>query len=331
MATIKDIAERAGVSIATVSRVLNHDETLNAQEETKKRIFEIAEELEYEARPMKKRKRKLKAGVFYSYSPEKELEDPYYLCIRLAVEKKLEAEGYRKFGISENDTAESLSGLDGIICTGTFSRTMLERIESWGKPVVFIDDNPNPLRYDAVFVNYELAIREMLDYLLACGHTRIGMIGCREVDSDGDEVSDLRMKFFQEYLQEKGLYCPEYVKQGAYHVQYGYQLFQELYEEGNFPTALFVGNDSMVAGSYKAAHELGLSIPGDISIVGFNDIPAAKYLIPALTTVQVKMEFMGEYAVHLLEERVLSGREVCVQVAVPAELCIRDSVSVLKI
>ena len=92
MATIKDIAAKAGVSIATVSRVLNHDETLNAQEETKKRIFEIAEELEYEVRAQKKRRRKLKIGVFYSYSPEEELQDPYYLCIRLAIEKKLEEE-----------------------------------------------------------------------------------------------------------------------------------------------------------------------------------------------------------------------------------------------
>lgn len=71
MATIKDIAARAGVSIATVSRVLNHDETLNAQEETKQRIMEIAEELEYEVRVQKKRKKKLKIGVFCSYSPKR--------------------------------------------------------------------------------------------------------------------------------------------------------------------------------------------------------------------------------------------------------------------
>ena len=79
MVTIKDIAAKAGVSIATVSRVLNHDETLNAQDETKKRIFEIAEELEYEPRVQKKRKKKLKIGMFCSYSPTEELEDPYYL------------------------------------------------------------------------------------------------------------------------------------------------------------------------------------------------------------------------------------------------------------
>ena len=82
MATIKDIAARAGVSIATVSRVLNHDETLNAQEETKQRIMEIAEELEYEVRVQKKRKKKLKIGVFCSYSPKEELLFCLSYCVR---------------------------------------------------------------------------------------------------------------------------------------------------------------------------------------------------------------------------------------------------------
>ena len=139
MATIKDIAAKAGVSIATVSRVLNHDETLNAQEETKKRIFEIAEELEYEVRAQKKRRRKLKIGVFYSYSPEEELQDPYYLCIRLAIEKKLEEEGYTKVIVKLDDSPEMINGLDGVICTGTFTKKMVEAIEIWECPVIFID------------------------------------------------------------------------------------------------------------------------------------------------------------------------------------------------
>ena len=90
MATIKDIAERAGVSPATVSRVLNHDETLNVQESTRKRVMEAAEELEYTMPSPRKKSKKLKIGIFGSYSPEEELEDPYYLCIRLAIKKKLE-------------------------------------------------------------------------------------------------------------------------------------------------------------------------------------------------------------------------------------------------
>lgn len=326
MATIKDIAAKAGVSIATVSRVLNHDETLNAQEETKQRILEIAEELEYEVRVQKKRRKKLKIGVFCSYSPKDELEDPYYLCIRLAIEKKLEEEGYKKQVVTLEDSAESLAGVDGIICSGTFSRTMAAKIGSWGCPVVFIDADPVPGQFDSIVIDYERAVRDIVNYFVENGHTRIGAIGCLEVDQDGEEVHDMRLSVFRECMEDKGLYRPEYVKIGHYYARYGYQLLKDLYDEGNLPTAIFVGNDSMAAGSYKAAYELGLSIPEDISIIGFNDIPTARYMIPPLTTMRLYMEFMGEYAVQMLEDRILHGRDICVKVIVPSKLHVRDSV-----
>ena len=84
MATIKDIAERTGFSAATVSRVLNHDETLNVQDETRMKIFDTARELQYQARERKSRKRHLTVGVYYSYSREEELRDTYYLTVRRA-------------------------------------------------------------------------------------------------------------------------------------------------------------------------------------------------------------------------------------------------------
>ncbi len=330
MATIKDIAAKAGVSIATVSRVLNHDETLNAQAETKQRIFEIAEEMEYEVRVQKNRKNKLKIGVFYSYSPEEELEDPYYLCIRLAIEKRLEKSGYRKTAVSMSDTAESVAKVDGIICSGTFSQSMAERIGSWKKPVVFIDANPDPVRFDSIVIDYRQAVTGALDYLLQAGHTRIGLIGCAETDKDGNVIADERNTVFREYLSEKHLYHPEYVKMGFYHARFGYSLLKELYAEGNLPTALFVANDSLAVGAYKAAYELGLSIPEDISIVGFNDIPTARYMIPPLTTVRLYMDFMGEYAVDMLEDRLIRGREISIKAVVPTKLHIRDSVKKLE-
>lgn len=330
MATIKDIAAKAGVSIATVSRVLNHDETLTVQEETKKRIFEAAEQLEYTLKVQKKRKKKLKVGVLYSYSPTEELEDPYYLCIRLAIEYKLDEEGYKKVPVTFADTAETLVGVDGIICSGTFSKTMVKKIGAWGKPVVFIDSCPDISRFDSIMIDYEKAVREIMDCFIANGHTKIGFVGCAEKDKDGRELKDERMDAVKKYLTEKGLYHPEYIKTGLYHAKYGYQLLKELYEEGNLPTALFVANDSMAVGCYKAAYELGLKIPDDISLIGFNDIPTAKYMIPPLTTVRLYMEFMGEYSVRMLEERVLGERELCLKVTVPTKPYLRDSVKTIE-
>ena len=200
MATIKDIAAKAGVSIATVSRVLNHDETLNVQEETRKRIFEAAEQLEYTVKVQKKRKKKLKIGVLYSYSPTEELEDPYYLCIRLAIENELEEKGYKKIPVTFADNAESLVGVDGIICSGTFSKTMVEKIGSWDKPTVFIDSNPDISRFDAIKIDYNQAVKSIMDCFLAHGHTKIGFVGCLETDPDGRELKDERMIAVKEFL-----------------------------------------------------------------------------------------------------------------------------------
>lgn len=242
----------------------------------------------------------------------------------------MEKEGHIKQIVKLDDKPEVLSGIDGVICTGTFTKKMIESIEKWECPVVFIDADPNPKKFDSIVVDYSQAVEEIVSYLVECGHTKIGMIGCRGVNQDGDESLDTRMQCFQDSLMKRGLYHPEYTKFGDYYAKYGYRLLKELYNERNMPTALFVANDSMAAGSYRAAYELGLKIPDDISIIGFNDIPTAKYMVPPLTTVRLYMEFMGEYAVKLLEERIVQGREICVKVSIPTKLYVRDSVKTVK-
>ena len=182
----------------------------------------------------------------------------------------------------------------------------------WKKPIVFIDSNTDISRFDAIKIYYDQAVRSIMDCFVEHGHTKIGFVGCQEKDPDGRELQDERMVAVKKYLTEKGMYHPEYIKTGLFHAKYGYKLLKELYEENHLPTALFVANDSMAVGCYNAAYELGIRIPEDISIIGFNDIPAAKYMIPPLTTVRLYMEFMGEYAVRLLEERVLGYILFCV-------------------
>lgn len=330
MATIKDIAEKAGVSIATVSRVLNYDETLNVQDETRRRIFEAAEQLDYQIKDKKKRKRKLKIGVLYSYSLEEELEDTYYLSVRVAIEKKLNEEGYKKYQISESDGREDLAALDGIICLGTFSQSMMERIESFRKPAVFVDAVPDTEKFDSVIHDIDRSVIKVMNYLMEQGHRKIAFIGGYETDSDGAEVVDNRTYAYQSYMKNKGLFQENYMKIGGYTPKYGYQMMRELLELSDRPTAVFVANDSLAIGCYKAVSERGLTIPQDISLIGYNDIPAARYLVPPLSTVHLHMEFMGEEAVNLLAERLLTGREISVQILIPARLVIRESVKMLE-
>lgn len=330
MSTIKEIAEMAGVSVTTVSRVLNFDDTLNVQDETKRRVFEAADRLEYQIKDKKKRKRKLKLGFFCSYSPEEELEDTFYLSIRIAVEKKMEKEGFKKIQINEHIVQEEAAKLDGIICLGTFSDSMVRKISEFQKPVVFIDTKGDLDRFDSVVVNLTHSVEKVLDYLVEEGHERIAFIGGCDIDSDGKELEDVRIPIFRSYMEEKGLLREEYIKIGGFTPKYGYKLGKELLAIKERPTAVFCANDSLAIGCYKAIQEAELQIPEDISVVGFNDISMAKYLVPPLTTVHIPMDFMAERAVDVLAERISTNREISMNIAVSAKLIIRESVSRVK-
>jgi len=326
MSTIREIAEKAGVSVATVSRVLNYDETLNVQDETKKKVFEAAEQLEYQMKAKKKRKKKLKIGVICSYSLEEELQDTFYLSVRVAIEKEIEEEGNKRIPLSLDDSIEQVSVVDGLVCLGTFSHSMMERIEKFQKPTVFVDAIGNRDRSDSVVTDINHSMKKVMDYFWEMGHRRIGFIGGSEMDSDGRIIEDSRLPGYRRYMKERDLLREEYVKIGGYTPKYGYRLTKELLEQDTPPTAIFAANDSLAVGCYKAIIEKGLKIPEDVSVIGFNDISMIKYLVPPLTTVHVHMNFMGRQAVKMLSERIQSEREISMHVSVPTTLKIRESV-----
>ena len=330
MSTIKDIAEMAGVSVATVSRVLNFDETLNVQDETKRRVFEAADHLEYQIKDKKRRKKKLKIGVLCSYSPEEELEDTFYLTVRIAVEKFIEEQGFKKTNFLLEEFQTSASKQDGLICLGTFSESMVKKIEECEIPCVFIDSTGNPDKFDSVVVNMKQSVENLIKYFLDTGHTKIAFIGGYDLDSDGQEIEDVRNTVFSKSMKKKGLYVEDYIRIKGFTPKCGYKSGVELLELKDRPTAIFCANDALAIGCYKAVQEAGYTIPNDISIIGFNDISMAKYLMPPLTTVHIPMDFMAKCAVELLVERIYNSREISVSVSVPATLRIRESVSEKK-
>ena len=179
---------------------------------------------------------------------------------------------------------------------------------------------------DTITVDYKNAVRDLLDFLIEKGHTKIGFIGGGAERWLDRQSEDPRYTEFCAYLKEKNLFCERYVKLGQHEARYGRLLFTELYREGNLPTAIFAANDSIAAGIYRAAYEIGLKIPEEISVIGVNDIPGAKYMVPPLTTVRLYMEFMGEYAVTLLSERIQESREINIKIMVPTKLRVRNSV-----
>ncbi|ASS99130.1 LacI family transcriptional regulator [Geobacillus thermocatenulatus] len=330
MATLKEIAEKVGVSVATVSRVLNYDATLSVSDETRRRIFEVAQELNYKTlrERSQQARESFRFGLIHWYSERQEIDDPYYMAIRLGVEKECFDRGIELVKLFKQHGAypiERMEALDGIIAVGKFGPKEVEVFATGAKQIVFVDCSPDEHRFDSVVIDLRQATVTVLDYLLRLGHTKIGYIGGREYVDEGTPICDEREAAFYEYLYVKGLYDSRYVWIGAFTAEDGYRLMKEAVSGGDLPTAFFIASDSMAIGALRALHEAGIAVPEEAAIVGFNDIPTAAFLHPPLSTVKVYTEFMGETAVELLIERLTTKRAICKKVVVPTELVIRSS------
>jgi LacI family transcriptional regulator len=328
MATIKEIAEKAKVSSATVSRVLNFDDTLSVSDETKRRIFEVADELDYI--PVRKRrgKRKIKVGILHWYDSHKELGDPYYLYIRLSVEKKCTQMGFELMRFHTAGDFENLNEVDVVIAIGKYDEMDLMKIVEKNHQIVIVDYSPSD-RYDAVIIDYRDAMEKIMTHFYASGHRRIGYLGGTERYHSGTPVFDFRYQYFKEFMYYHDLFLEQDCYFGEFSHQDGYRLMKEALAKETFPTAFFCGNDNMAIGAYKAIYEKGLKIPDDISIIGFNDLPGSKYMVPSLTSVRVYTEYLGEASVDLATELIENERNYVKRVVVPVKLKIRESVRMI--
>lgn len=328
MATIKDIAQLAGVSIATVSRVLNYDTSLSVSDETKKRIFEVAEELSYKKKSVRKQESG-KIALLQWYTEKEELEDLYYMSIRLGVENRcrhhgIQVEKYFQDNLVDLQEDEDIQGL---IAIGKFSSKQVSELEKRTKNLVFVDTSPDEDRFDSVVIDFEKATKKVLDHFIEKGHTDIGYIGGREAFKDKTStIEDAREKTFKQYLGEKGLLKEAFIYNGSFSVEDGNRLMKQAIKEhgDQLPTAFFAGNDSIAVGALRALLEEGIAVPERVNIIGINDISISKYVFPSLSTLKVYTELMGETAVDTLLERI-EGRKIAKKIYITTQLILRNS------
>lgn len=333
MATIKDIAEKAGVSQSTVSRVLNLDETLSVSEDTRNRIFRIAEDLHYQK---KSRKTIPQAGldshkivIFEWYTREEELDDLYYYAIRIGLERQAQELGYEIIRIFSKDDWSLMQEADGIIALGKFSPKTIQDLESYGKPLIFVDSNTLYLGHSCVTTDLEDSVIMVLDHFLEKGHEEIGLLVGQEQTADETPLQmDPRQRTFQQYLTAKGLYQERFVAVGEFSTESGYQLMEQLIQGlGNeLPTAFFMASDALAVGALRSLQEHQIAIPDRVSIISFNDTSIARYVFPALSTVTVYTEEMGKQAIQMLRQ-IFQGAQPSVpyMVKLATKLTIRDS------
>lgn len=294
MATIKDIAEKAGVSSATVSRILNQDDTLSVTDETRARVLKIADGLNYRKKGKGTTKRTT-IGVFQWYSLFQELEDPYYQNIRVGIEKYCadqNIEVIRAFQ-SDPDYLKTLSGVDGLICIGKFAQKDIKAFEQLTDNIIFIDMRTSRISFNNIVLDLHQSVIDVIDYFVELGHTRIGYLGGKEYIDEDTVYFEQRKETFINYCRKLELCYEPYVIEEEFSAESGYQMMNRLIESGNLPTAVFAASDPIAIGAMRSLYEHGYKIPDDISIIGFDDISVAEFSNPPLTTVHAPSDIWG--------------------------------------
>lgn len=324
MATIKDIAQKAGVSPATVSRVLNYDPDLSVSKETEQKVFEIAEALNYTKHKNKRRESAVLRLVQW-YDSEEELADLYYLAIRLGIEKRAEELNIRL--IKEQMSELSDTETQGTIAVGKFDQAQMKQLKKLNEELLFVDFDGLSLGINSLVVDFSQGVQLIVDQFIKEKHERIGILsGMEYTKGSRHEIDDPRFLVFREYLTRLKLYNEADHLQGAFTIEGGYTAMKTYLESHtDYPTAFFASSDALAIGAMRAIQGHGLRIPEDISVIGFNDVSVAKYVTPALTTVKVYTEWMGELAVSTILELIQEKAPVPRKITVGTELILRES------
>lgn len=328
--TITDVARAAGVSMKTVSRVLNDEP--NVTDSTRKRVKQAAKELRYRpnlsARGLAGSKSYLLALLYDNPSAD------YIARIQQGATDACREKGYHlmvePLDLSEGDLTADLELLlerlpvDGVILTPPLcdSRRILSVLTKAGTPFVRVSPSFDPAMSPSVVMDDEIAAFQMTRHLIDAGHKNIGFI----IGHKDHSASMLRRQGFERAMSDAALMInPRWVKQGDFSYDSGYAAAQAILSENSRPSAIFASNDDMAAAVMSVAGQKGLSIPEDLSICGFDDTALASMLWPPLTTVKQPILDMGALAVNLLIGSAASPESKDTPLKLEHEIIKRDS------
>ncbi len=325
-ATIKDVSDMAGVSMKTVSRVLNNEKYVS--EKTRQRVERAMAELNFQpsvaARILAGKRSYQIALIYDNHSPH------YIHQIQTGVWARCLEEGVRLLAqptdVGSTLLAREIGGLidqtqvDGVILSSpvTDAAAALEELERRGVPYVRISPGTEHERSSSVSMDDVQAADDMTSHLIALGHRRIGFV----IGHTNHTASDLRLFGYRRALDRAGLaYEPKYVRPGAFDFASGEAAADVMLDLPQPPTAIFASNDDMAAGVLTVAHRRGLAVPGDLSVAGFDDTALASQLWPPLTTVRQPTRDLAFAAAGLL----FDAQGDIVHRRLPHELVLRGS------
>jgi DNA-binding LacI/PurR family transcriptional regulator len=328
--TIKDVAERAGVSHPTVSRAINDDPQIS--EATKERIRAIMKEMGYRPNLIARSLVRNKTKVFALVVPD---VNPHVQPIIRGVVDECRQNDYALMLFSTDYWAQEESSyayivsnwqVDGVLIYNVFHHDRLtvdvEQLQADRLPFVFINKYLGEPSINTVAIDNRDAVKRAVQHLVELGHRRIGILNGGLMSVDGVE----RFEAFKKTLEEAGLeYKEDWRGDANYANNQAEREMERILQLPERPTAMFCANDLMAMGAIRKAQAMGFDVPDDLSFVGFDDIDAARWFTPALTTLHPPLRDIGGKAISLLIERIENPDAQIQQIPLQAELIVRDS------
>lgn len=327
MATIKDIAVSAGVSSATVSRILNNDTTLNVSPETRQKVLDTAHMLNYKKKSRASSKSVFTLGIVQWFSPQQELEDNYYLLVRQGIEDFCMQNCIHVVRTYKADInyMDALKNVDALICIGKFTKAEIKHFREVTSSIIFLDMPIEDNNVSTITLDFEDAMKMGMDYLTSLGHKRIGFLGGKEYLADNSLFPDTRKDLFSAYCKKHGLDYEPYVLEEAFTIESGYHLMNRILEKDTLPTAIITSSDPIAIGALRALNDKGLHVPEDISLMGFDDTSLSAFTAPPLTTIHAPAYDMGNFGASILYNILKTQPATAMKIKLPCQLMVRQS------
>ncbi len=326
--SIKVVAERAGVSVATVSRVLNDHDAV--REETRSQVRRVIDELGYQTNHLARNLRTARSGLVLVTVPD--LRNPFYGRVVEGIAERLQPLGYHTLLCDTRQrTTQATNHLqlilqrkvDGAICLDPYTvhRSLAEDLHDL--PWVACCEYDEGMQVPHVGIDNFAAARDAVRYLLDRGHRRIAMIGYDQ----SFLFARQRRAGYEAALEQAGVAPDPHLLRVAPGLGFddGADTMRSLCQLRERPTAVFAVSDTLAIGALRAARGAGLQVPRDLAVVGFDDIDFAAQTDPALTTVAQPMEALGRAAAAILVQRLTRPDEPAISQTLAHELRVRAS------
>jgi LacI family transcriptional regulator len=337
--TLTHIAEQSGVSVATVSLVINNRPGVS--QDTRARVLQVAENLGYPHKPAQslgRAGRLTTLGMIVKTEPDIPPEaNPFYSKVILGIEEACRHDGinlmFGRLPVDENNRPVQMPAMlngdvvDGLLMVGTFiDETITSISNKHTPPIVLVDAYSNTESYDAVVSDNFRAAYQVVEYLLRKGHRHIGLVG-----SEANAYPSLRDRRngYLRALKENDI-ADTYIAEFNISRTHGYEETTLLLKEHPNITALFGINDEIAVTAMRAAQDLGRLVPQDLSVIGYDDTYLAVKASPPLTTMQVDTVSMGRAAVQMLNFRLENPSATRMTLTIHPTLIERESVADAK-